>query len=582
MDSDNRTFKGTSISGGITSGTSRLMRPGAVDIDEIIIENSQVEDEIKKLDDAVELTVLDLTKLRESAGEKIGTAVAKIFDAQLMIATDSDFLGKIKDDIREKNRNAAFIYNSHTNNAVSPLKNSSDKYIRQMAIDIEAVASRVLNHLSGGINLTFKFPLNTILVGRYFTPGEILSFRQRKAVGFIVSEGGANSHMALIARSLMLPIVRVDNALAKFDNYQNMILDGSAGEVLIDPTDSEKEVYEARKKKLGASQLNKIKKLKSIPPLTSCGKIINIAGNLSLPGPAEEILSSQNIPVGLFRSEFLYLAYSDFPDEEQQLEHYQEISDKFSETKVTIRTFDVGYDKLVANSIWPTEDNPALGWRGIRPMLELTDIFKTQIRAILRASTRNNFKIMLPMISDITEYRSAVKLIDDVKSELSNKKIEFDRNIQIGIMVEVPSAALKAETLCKEVDFVSIGTNDLTQYTLAADRQNAKVASLYNSLHPAVLKLIEMTSKACRKNNIDISVCGELAGEKLAVPLLIGMKIDTLSMNPGKIVDSCRLISKISLDSAELLAREVLNCETVEEVNCKLEEYSKDLNRRKK
>ncbi len=581
MNENIRQIKGISISGGITHGLSRLMMPGVAEIAEVPLRDEEVSAEISSLDSAIDLTVKDLEELKSSAGEKIGSAVAKIFEVQLMIATDSEFLTQIKDEIKNKKRNVAYIYNAQTQVAISPLKNSSDKYMQQMAKDIEAVASRIISHLSGDLNPTFKFPPNTILVGRYFTPGEILMFRQRKAIGFIVSDGGVNSHMALIARSLMLPIVRIDNALSKIANNHQLILDGSAGEILIDPTEPEMEGYRIRKKKLGASQLSRIKGLKDLPPKTADNHTVQIAGNLSLPGPAEEILAASKIPVGLFRSEFLYLACSDFPDEEEQYLSYLKIAEKFDKTEVVIRTFDLGYDKLSAVSYWADEDNPALGWRGIRPMLEMTDLFKTQIRAILKASHGRNFKIMLPMISDVSEYRAALSLIEEVKQELRADKIEFAENIDVGIMVEVPSAALMAEKLASIVDFISIGTNDLTQYTLAADRMNAKVASLYDSLHPSVLKLIEQTVKACKKFKKPVSICGELAGDSLAIPFLIGLGVDSLSMNPGRIVDSCRLINKINMDAVEELAENVLNCDSVEDVKYKLNQFLKSLKKRK-
>jgi phosphotransferase system enzyme I (PtsI) len=297
--------------------------------------------------------------------------------------------------------------------------------------------------------------------------------------------------------------------------------------------------------RLGPALIKRIKNLRPIPPVTKDGKEIAVGANLALPGPADDILADQRIPVGLYRTEFLYLSRMAFPDEETQYQYYRRIADKFAETSVVLRTFDLGYDKLSTNSIWAHEDNPALGWRGIRPMLDLTLVFKTQIRAILRASTHKNLRIMLPMISGLGEIEKARKLVSQAMFKLRKDGIPYDPDIQMGIMVEVPSAAMTAETLAPHVDFMSIGTNDLTQYTLAVDRMNNRVAHLYNTYHPAVLALVKMTVDACKKHRIPVSICGEAAGDQLGLPLFIGMDVDMLSMNPNRIFDFCRAVRKI-------------------------------------
>lgn len=573
-------LKGIPISSGIVLGHVRILDSNIIKIPELVIPTSHLNNEIKSLDLALEKTISELKQLREAAGKKMGNAIVKIFDAQLMIATDIEFLKQVKEEIIRKKRNAGFIYHSMVINATAPLKNSPDEYMKQMAKDIEAVSNKIIHHLAGTIIKKYRFAPNTILVGKYVTPGDVLNYRKQKAIGFLVQEGGKNSHMALITRALLMPVVLYEKDISQIPNNSRIILDGTVGEIIINPTDDDWTEYQKLKLKHGPVTIKRIKQLKNIPPVSKDGKIIQIASNLSLPGPADDIISERKIPVGLYRTEFLYLAEGKFPDEETQYQFYNEIANKFKDTSVILRTFDLGYDKLAANSFWPNEDNPALGWRGIRPMLELPEIFKVQLRAILRASIHKNLKIMLPMITDISEIEKTKKLISQVKLTLRRENIPFDENIELGIMVEIPSAALLAASFAPKIDFISIGTNDLTQYTLAADRINNKVASLYSPLNPAVLKLIKLTIDAGKNNNIPVSICGEIAGDILTLPLFIGMGIDVLSMNPNKIFDFCRTVNKMDSQVLKLLSESVLKSNSTKEVINKLKRFNLALDKK--
>ena len=572
---------GVSISGGIVLGHARVLMPGDFEVAEITIPPSLIQSEIDSLEDAIAQTVAELRTLRESAGKKIGGPVAKIFDAQLLIATDNDFISQVKKEIRSSKRNAAFVYSNIIRRTVAPLKHSKDSYMRSMAQDIDAVTDRVISYLSGAENRDVKFLPNTILVGKSFTPGEILAYRQQKVTGFIVSEGGTDSHMALIARSLMLPVMLVNQAVNKVSNGCRIILDGTLGDVIVDPTEKECSEYEKRRRRFGPALVTRIRKLSPIPPVTADGEEIEIAANLSLPGPVDDILADKNIPVGLYRTEYLYLAQGNFPDEETQYQCYRRVAKKFTGSSVILRTFDIGYDKTTDDGSWPEEDNPALGWRGIRAMLDMTTVFKTQIRAILRASTLKNLKIMLPMVTELSELVKARRLISQTKLSLRREKIEFDNDIQVGIMVEVPAAAMIANYLAPNVDFISIGTNDLTQYTMAADRMNAKVANLYSPLHPSVLNLINMTVIAGKKHNKPVSVCGEVAGDILALPLFIGMGVHMLSMTPNRIFDLCRMVKKIDSRLVSHLVDPVISSGTLQSVRLKLENYRTELEKKK-
>jgi len=577
-----KVIKGRPIAGGIVLGITRVVLPGESQVVQRAVPISALQSEIKSLERAVKETAIELNDLRDSAIKKVGGPAAKIFEAQLMIAQDREFLSQVKEDIKLQNRNAAFVYNEHIKKATAPLKSSAEAYIRQMALDIEAVASRVISHLSGNTRKDHKIPPNTVLVGKSFTPGEVLSYRRQKVIGFVVAEGGQDSHMALIARALYLPVVIArDLNLSKLVNGQQIIVDAIDGKIVLAPTAQEISDYQQRRKKMGPALITRIKRLKDIPPKTRDGVEIPVGGNMTLPGPAEEIMADKNIPIGLYRSEFLYMAGGTFPDEETQFEHYEQVAKRFAGSYVVIRTFDLGYDKMSADDAWPHEDNPALGWRGIRPMLEMKTLFKNQIRAILRASSRKNLKILLPMISDISEYNQAQRLISQVKFELKKKGLQYDENIPVGIMVEVPSTVLVADSLFPKVDFLSIGTNDLTQYVLAADRKNSKVAGLYSSFHPAVLQMIKMAVDKAKAYGKPISVCGEMAGDILALPFFIGLKIDLLSMSPNRIVDLCRIVKKIDSKLVQPLVHSVLASSSTSSVIKKLESFKNAIGSRR-
>ncbi len=573
-------IKGISISSGIVMGTAHIVLPGDFTISHKKITVSKINNEIELLEKAIEKTISELQSMRESTLRKAGGPVAKIFDAQLLIAGDYEFLNSVNKIIREKRNNAAFAYSTAIDEATNHLKKSTDIYMQQMAIDIDAVASKVIRHLTGGETRSLRLPPNTIVVGKTFSPNDIITYRNLKAIGFVTAEGGADSHMSLIARSFSLPVVLAEQGWKDIQDNSRLILDGSAGEIIINPTDQDWSKYQARRKSLGPALITRIRKLSPIPPVTSDGKTVGIGANLSLPGPADNILADRKIPVGLYRTEFLYLANEDFPDEEIQYNYYSNIAKSFAPTPVILRVFDLGYDKLTPIGDWLPEKNPALGWRGIRALLGMEKIFKTQIRAILRASVHKNLKIMLPMVSDIQEINRAKKIISQVKLSLRRKGIEYDHDIQLGIMVEIPSAAMTADALAKCVDFISIGTNDLTQYTMAADRMNNRVWDLYNSLHPAVLNLVKMTVDACKKEKIPVSICGELAGEVIALPLFIGMGVDLLSMTPNRIMDVCRSVKRIDSSLVQHLVGAVISCGTLPQVMKCLDDFNSAIKRK--
>lgn len=574
-------YKGIPISDGVGMGITRVLQYGSIRVAETVIPPSKVRDQIDSLERAVAGTIVELRELRDSAGKKAGGPVAKVFDAQLLIAADDEFLKQVKEQIRSRRRNAAFVYNSAVNEATFTLNNSPDQYMRQMAGEIEAVARKVLLHLLGSrpVPIT-KFPHDSILVCEFFSPGDILAFRNRKAVGFVSGRGGRNSHTGLIARSLLVPVVVLENGWRQLPGDCRIIIDGNSGVVIISPTDDEWRQYQKKRKRQGPALITRIKKLSPIPPKTRDGIEITVAANLELPGPADNVLAAQKIPVGLYRTEFLYLERERFPGENEQVNYFCNIAENFSESHAVIRTYDLGGDKVLSGDLVFGEENPALGFRGIRVMLEMQDIYRDQIRAILRASTRGNIRIMLPMVSDVGEFERARKIIAQIMFDLRKEGIPFDEKIPVGIMIEVPSAALMADELAKKVDFMSIGTNDLTQYTMSADRNNRRVAELYNFLHPSVLKLIKMTIDAGKRHNTPVGICGEAAGDLLALPLFIGMGVHYFSMNPQKIVDVSRLIAKIDSELVRHLVASVMSSNTALQVTRRLQSYRTALDKK--
>ncbi|MFH2037303.1 MAG: phosphoenolpyruvate--protein phosphotransferase [Candidatus Zixiibacteriota bacterium] len=561
-------LSGTPVSPGLTFGEARVVSSLEQTIVKRPLEPSQVASEIARLNKAVEESLGELIKLKESAGKKIGGPVSKIFDSQLLMASDPEFLKSVRAEIESSLLCAEFVYHHLVEQSMEPLKRSNEPYLRQMAQDIEAVSSRILRRLTGqSVRHIVQNAQDYIFVAKLFSAADILVLYERKVKAIVISGGGANSHMSLIARSLLIPtIIGVEEAHLKIKTGDRLIIDGEKGEVKIHP--SQKDWNELRKKKakISAIHILKLNKISQIPPQTADEHPIEVAANIDIPGPIDQVLGRHNIGVGLFRTEFLYLQGGRFPSEEQQYEIYQKMVKRYSPQPLTIRTFDLGSDKYFKDDNSFKENNPALGWRGIRASFDMPIIFRDQIRAILRASAYGEIKILLPMIADITEFLRALRSIKRVMADLRKRLIRFDQKIKIGVMIEVPSAAVGSMALAEKADFFSIGSNDLTQYTLAADRDNPKLEHVFNPLHPSVIQLMSMTIEAARQKDKPVAVCGEIASDILAAPLLIGMGVSQLSMNPSKIYRICKLISKLRIQDTYDLAEKVLKLKSTKEV----------------
>ncbi len=561
-------IKAVPVSHGIAIGRAQVVRDPAFQIVRRSIPASRLKDEVERLQTASEKTVEELEATRNKAVRAIGEPAANIFDAQIMIASDEQFLQTVVDRIEQDRVNAEYAYQETLADTIDRLERSSDPYLRQMIHDIRAVSERILSLMLGiGDRTGNGFDRPTVLAGRIFSPGQVMAYARRNVVGFLTEEGGPTSHMGLVIRSLGIPAVTGNFGIGDtLTTGTPIIIDGAQGEVVINPDEETLQTYRRLRQQKQLQPLKLLRRARSIKPISRDGRQIQLAANLEIPGAFEDDLVRLGVGVGLYRTEFLYFAKQGFPDEEEQYQAYSRIAEKFAPLPVTLRTFDLGGDKYAEHLGNVREDNPALGWRGIRVALDARKLYRTQLRAMLRASVFGNMKILLPMVSDASEIVATLDLIERIKRELRRSDISFDEQIRVGVMIEVPSAALCADYISELVDFVSIGTNDLIQYTMAADRSNHWVTDYYNGAHPAVLRLIQMTITAAHENGIPVTVCGEMAGQREMAPLFIGLGVDELSMNPTMLPGISRWITRINSVDAKRFASRVLRLTTLEKV----------------
>lgn len=533
--------KGISASDGYAIGTIVIKDSFELCVIEKEIEN--VELELKRLDEAIAVCKTQISYIKCKAINNLGADKAEVFESHLMLLDDPEFAGNIKNEIKNKNINAEKAVRNILENYLAIFDKMADEYIKERASDIKDVGIRILKNLCGmtttdGLkNLT----PNTVLVASDLTPSDTAEFDKEKICAFLTNMGGRNSHSAIIARSLEIPaVVGLKDITSTVKQGDLVIVDGVKGDVIINPDEATLEEYEKRKKDF-EKEKEDLKKLIKFKSITSYGKDIPVAANIGSPKEVDKAVENGADGIGLFRTEFLFMNRSSMPDENEQFEAYKYVLEKMNRKPVIIRTLDVGADNQISYLNLPQEGNPFLGYRGIRLCLNKKTIFKTQLRALLRASIYGNLKIMFPLISGIDEIISAKNILNECTKELTSEGYSFKR-VQVGIMVEVPAAAIMAEELAQHVDFLSIGTNDLIQYTLAADRMNEKISHLYNPLHPAVLKLIKMTVEGARKAGKWCGMCGEMAGDERYIQLLVDYGLDELSMSVPSILKVKKVI----------------------------------------
>lgn len=504
---------------------------------------SDVKSEVDRFQSVLSVAKSQITLIKDKAVLELGAEKAEVFESHLMLLDDPEFSGAVIEKIKEEKINAEKSLKDVVDKYLDIFANMDDEYLKERGADIKDVGDRLLSILSGTSSETLSnMSENSIIVAHDLTPSDTAQLDRSKVIAFLTDIGGRTSHSAIMARTLEIPaVVGMNDIITAVKSGDIVIVDGIKGIVIINPSKGEIEEY-TDKKKIYEDEKEKLKTLINVKTITKDGKRIEVAGNIGNPKDVLKIIENGGDGVGLFRTEFLYMDRKELPTEEEQFESYKYVLEKMGKKPVVIRTLDIGGDKKLEYLPMPAEMNPFLGYRAIRICLDRVDIFKVQLRALLRASVFGNLRIMFPMISSLSEFTEAKDILEKCKIELKLEGKDFSKDIQVGIMIEIPAAAVMADEFAKYVDFFSIGTNDLIQYTLAADRMNEKVSYLYNPMHPAVLRLIKMTIEAAHKEGKWCGMCGEMAGDEKSISKLLEFGLDEFSMSSSSMLRAKQLI----------------------------------------
>lgn len=560
---------GIGVSPGIAIGKIYIFNPKKIELNKCPCKDPEKE-KIKLLE-ARNKTKEQLEKIREIASKKVSAEKASIFDAHITLLEDEDLLEEVNGIITDDKVAADYALSKGVEVYKQILSEVEDEYLRERANDLTDIAERWIRNIRGEKILDLSaLPENSIVVARDLTPSDTANLDLDNTLGFITEIGGRTSHTSIMARSLEIPaVVGIGELINDIKNEDIIILNGNTGGVIIEPTEKSIEECEKLKEEFD-KQRALLKEYAHRDAISKDGTKIRVYANIGSPADLGGVLKNGADGIGLYRTEFLFMENTNFPTEEEQFKAYKEVAEAMSGHTVTIRTMDIGGDKYLPYLEMPKEENPALGWRALRICLDKPAIIKTQFRALLRASAFGKIKVMLPMIVSIEELRKAKNIFNECKLELMKENIAFNEALELGMMIETPSVVFRAEAFARESDFFSIGTNDLTQYTLASDRGNEKIASICDPYNPSVLIAIKMAIDGAHANGIIISMCGELAGDLLAVPLLFGLGLDVFSMSAISVPEVKKMI--ISLDKSEcaMLARRVLTLSTAEEVKAEL------------
>lgn len=525
-----------------------------------------IDAEQQRLVAALEKSAEELAAIQQLTHEKLGAEEAAIFGAHLLVVKDPELIGPIKQKIAEEAVNAEYALNEVSTMFVSLFEGMDNEYMSERAADIKDVSNRVLAHLLG-VHIPNPSNINeqVIVIATDLTPSETAQLDRNFVLGFTTDIGGRTSHSAIMARSLEIPaVVGTGTAVESIQDGDLLIVDGLTGDVLVNPTEEVVATYRKKAEDFTAQQAEWATLLNE-KTISKDGVQVELAANIGSPNDLESVLRHGGEGIGLYRTEFLYMGRDNLPSEEEQFMAYKTVLEGMEGKAVVIRTLDIGGDKNLPYLPLQEEMNPFLGHRAIRLCLEYQDIFRTQLRALLRASNYGNLKIMFPMIATLQEFRDAKAILLEEKENLLAQGVAVSE-IEIGIMVEIPSTAVMADIFAKEVDFFSIGTNDLIQYTMAADRMNEKVSYLYQPYNPAILRLIKMVIDAAHKENKWAGMCGEMAGDEYAVPLLLGLGLDEFSMSATSILKTRSLIKHLSVADMRVLATEALQLTTSDEI----------------
>ncbi|ARK20700.1 phosphoenolpyruvate--protein phosphotransferase [Sporosarcina ureae] len=528
---------------------------------------SDVSTEIDRLQNALSHSRSELTTIQKQTQEKFGEQEAAIFSAHVLVLDDPELRTAITDTIQTQHVNAEYAVQEAANLYVSIFEAMDDPYMRERAADIRDVTKRILSHLLGvSIQTPEDITQEVVIIAEDLTPSHTVQLNPELIKGFVTDIGGPTSHSAILARTLEIPaVVGSKTAMAMIQNGEIIIVDGEAGKVIVNPDAETLAVYQ-EKQQAFAKQKAEWQLLANEPAITLDGHRVELAGNIGTPDDVENVLKNGGEAIGLFRTEFLYMGKEQFPTEDEQFEAYKSVLEQMNGSATIVRTLDIGGDKELPYLQLPHEANPFLGLRAIRLCLDHEEMFRTQLRALLRASIYGNLRIMFPMIATINEFRQAKELFLDVKQQLISERIEVSETIQLGIMVETPAVAILADVFAKEVDFFSIGSNDLIQYTMAADRMNEHVSYLYQPYNPSILRFIKMIIDAAHKEGKMVGMCGEMARDETAIPILLGMGLDEFSMSASSILRTRSQIQKLSKVTLEKQIDHILSLSTADEV----------------
>ncbi len=571
-----KVYRGTAVSAGVCRGKVLVLHRTRHLISQRSISDAEVADEIKRFEQVLVKTRTQIKEVQRQVVKNMSASEADIFDAHLLMLEDRVLIDEVLRLIRNEKANADFAFHEVSGHYVAVMEGVEDDYLRERASDMKDLVGRVLDNLLEVKDSSDLKHLSEpcILVSRDLSPSTTAQLDKKLVLGFATDIGGKSSHTAIMARSLDIPaVVGLQTLSEELENGDYILLDGYNGTVIVNPTDATLFEY-GQLAKLKASLDVKLAEILWQPAVTLDGKAIHLSANIEDQHDVEAVIAHGAEGVGLFRTEFLFLNRASPPGEEDQYLVYREVAAALKPHHVIIRTLDLGGDKFVSSLQLAPEMNSFLGWRAIRFCLAQPELFCAQLRAILRASAEGNIKMMYPMISGLDELNQANALVDKCKTELREKNIPFDENLEIGVMIEIPSAALIADALGKRAKFFSIGSNDLIQYTLAADRTNEKVSHLYEPTHPAIVKLIKATVDASHRNGIWTGVCGEIGGDAVLVPLLIGLGVDELSAAPPVIPEVKYMIRKTKLSEAQVLAEFALQCESPSEIYAACQKFA--------
>lgn len=558
-------LKGIGASAGIAIAKAyRLEEP------DLTVSKKEVADqtaETLRFDEAIQKSKHELNKIKEHALRELGADKAEIFEAHILVLSDPELLNPVKDKISSEAVNAEFAMKETADMFVGMFESMDNEYMKERAADIRDVTKRVIGHLLGvEIPNPSMISEEVIIIAEDLTPSDTAQLNRQYVLGFTTDIGGRTSHSAIMARSMEIPaVVGTKTATSNIKNGDIVIVDGIDGDVIVNPAE---EVIAGFEKKKAQYEVQKAEwaKLVNEETVTKDGQHVELAANIGTPDDVRGVLENGGEAVGLYRTEFLYMGRDQLPTEEEQFEAYKAVLERMEGKPVVVRTLDIGGDKELPYLNLPKEMNPFLGFRAIRLCLEEQEIFRTQLRALLRASTFGNLKVMFPMIAVVDEFRQAKAILLEEKAKLVSEGVQVSDSIEIGMMVEIPSTAVLADQFAKDVDFFSIGTNDLIQYTMAADRMNERVSYLYQPYNPAILRLVTLVIEAAHKEGKWVGMCGEMAGDPLAIPILLGLGLDEFSMSATSILPARSLIKNLSKEEAASFKEEILSMSTTEEV----------------